>query len=443
MVPGLSAVQDQHEVRFHTRLLDAFRGTGGRNVFLLGLVSFFTDVSSEMIYPLLPVFLAALAPAQTALFIGLMDGLAESTSALLKIIAGSLSDRMQNRRLPAIIGYAISTFSRPAMALAGGPLAVVTLRFADRIGKGIRTPGRDALIRESAPPEYRGLAFSFHRAMDHAGAVLGPILALLILMLLTVLSPHGNSANDQEAGSLNSALLFATDEGAVPVEHLRTVFLIALLPGLFALLALFFVQEPRHEKTLRHDRNGSLPRSFYGFAFAVFFFTLSNSSDLFLVYLAATRFQASSAALLLLWVGLHITKIIFSLPGGSLSDRFDRRAVIIAGWLVYAVVYAGFAFATEFRFYLLFLFLYGAYYGLTEGAEKAAVADYVSAARSGRAFGIYHAAVGFAALPASLLFGWIWTAFNAETAFLTGALIAVGATALLVFVPRPEVAHSH
>jgi len=196
-------------------------------------------------------------------------------------------------------------------------------------------------------------------------------------------------------------LLFATAEEAVSIEHLRTVFLIALLPGLFALLALFFVREPQHEKTSQHDQNGPLPRSFYGFAFAVFVFTLSNSSDLFLVYLAAMRFHASSATLLLLWVGLHITKIIFSLPGGSLSDRFGRRAVIIAGWLLYAVVYAGFAFATELRFYLAFLFLYGAYYGLTEGAEKAAVADYVSAARSGRAFGIYHAAVGIAALPST------------------------------------------
>jgi hypothetical protein len=246
------------------RLLEA--RYGGRNVLLLGSVSFFTDVSSEMIYPLLPVFLAALAPAQTALYIGLMDGLAECTSALLKMVSGGLSDRMQNRKLPTIIDYAISTLSRPSMALAGGPFAVVLLRFLDRIGKGIRTPGRDALIRESALPEYRSIAFSFHRAMDHAGAVLGPILALLILMLLTHGSPYGNSANHPEAVFLNSELLFASDEAAVPVEHLRTVFLIALIPGLFSLPALFSVKETQHNEASWHKqkvrfRDRSMPLS--------------------------------------------------------------------------------------------------------------------------------------------------------------------------------------
>lgn len=410
-----------------TRRLPALFRTGGRNVLLLGLVSFFTDISSEMIYPLLPVFLAALAPAQTALYIGIMDGVAESTAAILKIFAGTISDRLQSRRMPTILGYAISSIARPAMALATGPMGVVLLRFADRIGKGIRTPGRDALIRQSTSPEYRGLAFSFHRAMDHAGAVLGPVFALLILTLLAA-SPDGEYTD----------FFFRVDQGSITAESLRLVFIAALLPGLLALLALFFVREPQHEPQARNRVTARLPRAFYGFISAIFLFTLSNSSDLFLVYLAATRFEASSASLLLLWIGLHVTKILFSLPGGSLSDRFGRRPVVITGWLVYAGVYAGLAFTGDFAIYLLLLFLYGAYYGLTEGAEKAWVADYVSAEKSGRAYGIYHAAIGLAALPASALFGWIWTEISAQAAFLTGASIAVLASLLLIAVPAVQ-----
>ena len=415
---------------------DAVRG----NVLAMGLVSLFTDFSSEMIYPLLPVFFTGLVSGATAeekvamaaLFVGMMEGLAEATASLLKIFSGRISDRLGKRKALVLAGYGVSTVARPLMGVAFAAWNVVALRFLDRIGKGVRTSPRDALIGDSVGPEHRGLAFSFHRAMDHTGAVLGPVVAFFILMAM-----------------VGVAELWSREAVATPrdMTALRWLFAIALIPGLAAMAALLVkvkeVAPPAApttgEKTFRGWRR--LPGRFYAFVGIVTLFALGNSSDLFLLLYARTLYGLGMGALLVLWVALHVSKIVFSFPGGILSDRFGRRPVIVAGWIVYALVYLGMALlpggGSPWLFVGLFV-AYGFYYGMTEGAEKALVADFIPSERRGTAFGVYHGAIGLAALPASLLFGVLWVTLNQvspglgpKVAFGVGAALAGLAAVLL------------
>ncbi len=399
------------------------------NVLMLGLVSFFTDASSEMIYPLLPVYFTGLVPAASAaIYIGLMDGIAESVSSLLKIYSGRLSDALGKRKLLAVWGYGISTLSRPLMALAGAGWHVVLLRFFDRVGKGIRTSPRDALISDSVHPSVRGFAFSFHRMMDHAGAVLGPVLAGLVLYSLL------GTAFIEKGADVATA-----DEMAA----LRWLFGLALIPGIAAMIVLTGKVEEISGKVEPVAKEGSahpggnagpLPKRFYGYLGAVTLFTLGNSSDLFLVFYAKTKFQLDLLQVIGLWIALHLAKIFFSLPGGHLSDRYGRRVAIVSGWAIYVGVYFGLAFASEAWMLWGLILIYGAYYGLTEGAERALVADFVPSDKRGRAFGLFHGAVGFAALPASLLFGVFWARLGPEMAFTIGASLATAAMLLLLTV---------
>ena len=396
------------------------------NVLMLGVVSFFTDVSSEMIYPLLPVFFTGLVPAATAaLYVGVMDGIAESVSSLLKIFSGRLSDSLEQRKSIAVAGYGISTLCRPLMALATGGWQVVALRFGDRVGKGIRTPARDALISESTGSGTRGLAFSFHRAMDHAGAVTGPLIAAVILYAFLGGQFWQGRFTTATAGEMHA---------------LRWLFALALIPGLAAMLAI----TTRVADVAGKDRQLSakpdikpaagvarLPGRFYLYLVAVTLFALGNSSDLFIVFYAKTRFDLGLGPLLALWVVLHISKIIFSLPGGMCSDKYGRRVVIAAGWIVYVGVYAGLAVTSNIRILWILIVAYGIYYGLTEGAERALVADFVPARQLGKAYGLYHGAVGIAAFPASLLFGVFWMRLGPPVAFTIGASLAGAATLLL------------
>ncbi len=398
------------------------------NVLALGIVSFFTDASSEMIYPLLPVFFTGLVPiGSAALYLGLMEGIAESTSSLFKILAGAWSDRLGKRKVLAVLGYGISTACRPAMALATTGWHPVLLRFGDRVGKGVRTAPRDALISDSVPSEMRALAFSFHRAMDHCGAVVGPLLAVGILYLF-----------------LGYGLWRGSSAVATPAEMaaLRWIFALALVPGLAAMAFLLTgVRDkasdagassgPRPAAGESRERRAPLPRRFYTYLGTVTLFTLGNSSDLFLVLYGKTAFGLGLLAVIALWVVLHLSKIAFSLPGGLLADRLGRRVAIVAGWCVYVGVYLGMATAPSQGLFWVLIVIYGAYYGLTEGAEKALVADFVPSAWRGRAFGLYHGAVGLAALPASLLFGVFWKTLGPRGAFTIGAALAAAATALL------------
>jgi MFS family permease len=408
------------------------------NVLMMGLVSLWTDFSSEMIYPLLPVFFTGLVPSGwVAVYVGLMEGVAETTASLLKLFSGRLSDALGRRKILAVVGYGISTGCRPLMALATAGWHTVVLRFGDRVGKGIRTSPRDALISDSVGQDHRGLAFSFHRAMDHVGAILGPIAAVGILYAFL---GYGLWQGDARKAT------------AEEMRALRWLFAIALIPGLAAMIALVGrVREIRPQPIQRRDARTTqtttawrrLPGRFYAFVGIVTLFALGNSSDLFLVFYGQTRFGFGLLELIGLWVALHVSKVVFSFPGGIISDKIGRRPLIIAGYAVYTGVYLGMACVSQpWQFWAL-IAAYGCYYGMVEGAEKALVADFVASEHRGTAYGLYHGAVGLAALPASLMFGVFWKTVGPRAAFGIGAglaaMAAVLLAALLSAAPRREV----
>jgi len=378
-----------------------FRGITG-NVVVLGLVSFFTDVSSEMIYPLLPLFLTSTLGAGPA-FLGAIEGVAESTAALLKLVSGIVSDRMRHRKRLVLLGYSISTLMRPLIGAATNAWTVLLVRTGDRVGKGIRTSPRDALIADSVDPSVRGKAYGFHRSMDHAGALVGPLIATLLL--------------------------------AGPVTELRHVFWLAAVPGIVAVL-LIVVKLREQERGAPEKvplRLALLPAgALRRYLMVLFLFTLGNSSDTFLL-LKAGKLGVPMFRIPLLWAFFHLVKMLSSMPFGSLSDRIGRKRVIVAGWCVYALSYLGWAFvATECQVWLLFAF-YGLFYGLTEGVEKALLADLCTPELRGAAFGWYNFAIGAGALPASLVFGVIWQRYGQVAPFLFGASLAGLAALLLPF----------
>lgn len=373
------------------------------NVFWLGIVSLFTDLSSEMIYPLLPFFLTTTLGAGAA-FLGMVEGVAETTASLLKLASGWLSDRVGRRKPLVVIGYGIAGFARPWIALATAPWHVLALRFSDRVGKGIRSSPRDALLADSVDAGARGVAFGFQRAADHAGAVLGPLVASAILL-------------------------------AAPGRY-RLVFGLAAIPALMSILILWLrVQEravTRTVETVRFEGIRGLPQSFRLFLIVIVLFTLGNATDAFLL-LRAQQLGVELAWIPALWAMLHISKMLWSVPGGLLADRAGPRIAIVSGWLLYAAVYCGFAFATSAWHVWALLAAYGLFYGLTEAPEKALVAALTPRERRGAAFGAYHFAIGVAALPASVIFGLLWQHFGSAFALLTGAAIALTATLLFLF----------
>ena len=391
-----------------------------RPVWLLGLGSLFTDTASEAVYPLLPLFLTRVLGAG-AVSLGIIEGAAEAANSLLKIISGRLSDRWNRRRPIVIAGYSLSSLARPLIGLVSAWPQVLAVRFIDRVGKGIRGAPRDALLAAAATPHTRGKVFGFHRAMDHAGAILGPLLATLFLL-------------------------------AYP-GHYRTLFLLTIVPGALAVAMLFKVQEAEpagrgHEAAAGQAPAalGSswrrLPRRYYAFLFVLVIFALGNSADAFLL-LRLTDGGIAPVFIPLLWAAHHVVKAAVSAVGGAMSDRFGRRRLICAGWAVYAVVYGGFALTTSATSLIALFLVYGLYYGLAEGAEKALVADLAPADLRGTAFGLYNAVLGVGALFASVLFGLIWRVAGAPTAFTVGAGLAVVATLLLItVVPGERVARA-
>lgn len=391
-------------------------------VIALGAVSFLTDLSSEMIYPLLPVFLSATLGA-SAVVLGVVEGAAESVASLLKLVSGWWSDRLARRKPLVVAGYTLASVVRPLVGLATTAGQVLAIRVTDRVGKGLRSSPRDALITDAVDPQVRGRAFGFHRAADHAGALLGPLVAFALL-------------------------------GWAGME-MREVFLWAAVPGALAVATLVFgVRERTRAATGEAPPDGGeavrpapgsspdeppapsrpLPKRFWTYLGIVFLFTLGNATDAFLL-LRATDLGVPVALVPVLWALLHLVKAASSTPGGALSDRLGRKPLIVAGWLLYAAVYAGFAYAgAAWQVWALFG-VYGLYHGMVEGAERALVADLVSAGRRGAAFGWYHLGVGIGALPASVLFGWLWTAWSPAAAFGTGAALAGAAAVLLSFHP--------
>ena len=390
-----------------------------RNVFAIGLVSLLNDASSEIIYPLLPIFLASSLGA-SARAIGTIEGLAESISSLLKLFAGYLSDRLAKRKLLVVAGYSVASIARPLLAFAQTWTQVLAIRLTDRIGKGIRTAPRDAMIADTVRVEQRGIAFGFHRAMDHAGAVVGPLIGYLLV------------------------IFFVANAKSPTTGEFSKIFLAASVPALIAVLvAIFFMREsPQQEGHGSEIKKLSLrgfDSNFKRFLLALALFTLSNSSDSFLI-LRAMDSGVSVAVVPLLWAAHHGMKVLSSLFGGDLSDRLGRKRLIVAGWILYAAVYAGFAFAThQASLWVLFL-VYGIYFGLAEGAEKALVADLVRPEQRGTAYGLYNLAFGVTVFPASFLMGMIWDWKGPTVAFLVSAFMGATAALLLLILvrPRPE-----
>ncbi|MDP1892023.1 MAG: MFS transporter [Gemmatimonadaceae bacterium] len=401
-----------------------------RTVKALAAVSFFTDASSEMIYPLLPAFLTATLGASAA-WVGIIEGAADATASLLKLASGWWSDRVRRRKPLIVAGYTIAAVLRPLVAVAGATWQVLAIRVGDRAGKGIRGAPRDAMIADSVGPNERGRAFGTQRAADHAGAFVGPLIAFVLLQWVGV--------------------------------SVRTVFLLAAIPGAIAIVvAVFGVREADgrgwmvdgREKTedvgLAASGAGgsassspSLPAaaptplggSFWRYLAVLVLFTLGNSTDAFLL-LKASELGVTAALLPILWAALHVVKSATSIPAGAWSDRVGRRTMIAAGWLWYALVYLGFAFATDtWHAWALFI-AYGLFFGLTEGVERALVADLVPAARRGLAFGWYNGVIGAAVLPASVAFGLMWDWKGSGFAFMVGAASACLAAVGLVLV-RP------
>ncbi|HXH05797.1 MAG TPA: MFS transporter [Vicinamibacterales bacterium] len=379
-------------------------------VWLLGWVSFFTDFASEMIYPLLPIFLTRVLGAN-AMAVGVIEGVAEASNSALKIVSGRLSDRWNRRRPLVLAGYALSSAVRPAMAIAASWGHVLLLRFVDRVGKGIRGAPRDAMLARLAPVDQRGRVFGFQRAMDHAGAVAGPLAASAFLVLYP---------------------------GAY-----RLLFGLTLLPGLVVIALLLILREPPEGRTscealaappaAEADRP-RLPRPLYASLGIILLFSLGNASDAFLL-LRLGDAGIGPAWIPFLWAALHVVKSGSSLLGGGLADRWGRRPVIAAGWVVYAAIYAGFALSSSSPALVSLFVVYGVYFGLTEGAERALVADLAPAALRGTAFGAYNAVLGVGGLLSSVLFGWVWTAVSPQAAFGLGALLALAAGGALAAVP--------
>lgn len=371
-----------------------------RTVWLLAAISLVNDAASDMIYPLVPVYLASVLMAGPKA-LGLIEGVAEAMSSLLKLFAGVLADRSRRAREWVIAGYGIAGFARPLIGLATSWPGVFACRFADRVGKGLRSAPRDALIGLSVEPSQRGLAFGFHRAMDNLGAVVGPLAAVALL-----------------------ALGF----------EMRTVFLLAVVPALAVLVLAWKVPEPEREAPSKQPIRwtlAGLPPAFRRYLVVLGLFTLGNSSNMFLL-LRANELGAGPTRTTLMWALYSFVAAILSTPLSALSDRFGRARTLAFGWLAYALAYLaiGFLPGADWALWLAFAG-YGAVTASLEGTEKALVADLVPRERSGTAFGWYNLVAGAMLLPASLLFGWLWASLSPGVAFAFGAACAALSALLL------------
>lgn len=418
-------------------------------IIMVGLVSLLTDAATEMIYPLIPLYIAALGSG--AIVLGVIEGIAESTAAILKLASGMLSDRIGKRKLLILIGYGLSTIARPFTGIVASAWDIVIVRMVDRLGKGIRSAPRDALIASSVDESIRGKAFGFHRAMDHTGAVLGPLLASVALLFLVL-------------------RLGVTDS----LTALRWTFMLSIIPGALAVLTIiFFIKEaplPNSAKKRFTLSLRSFDKNYIRYLIILFLFSLGNSSDAFLLFRVEEALHNNNSVvdivnrikplhalisffgtperatqlinllfLPLIWSFFHIVKVLFSTPCSALSDRIGRKKTITIGWAIYAVVYLCFALLVflplglQIHATFALFALYALFYAFTEGAEKAFVADIVPEEKRGSAFGMYNFAIGLGALPASILFGSIYSFFNGRMPGFGGTIaFGFGGTLALV-----------
>lgn len=387
-----------------------------RNVWAVGLTSFLMDVSSEMVLNILPLFLANVLGVKTNI-IGLIEGIAEATASILKLFSGWLSDKLGGRKWLAVIGYGLSALSKPFFYIASSWELIAGVRWADRVGKGVRTAPRDALVADSVTKETLGLAFGFHRALDTAGALLGILIAAVVVWLA-------------QKNTLDLSL-----------TTFQTVVLISLLPAFLAVLSLVIGAKDvpvQSQRAVPRFSLRSMGHPFLVFLVIVSIFTLGNSSDAFLV-LRAQTLGVTVTGILIMLAMFNLIYSLVSTPAGSLSDRIGRRRLIIGGWLVYAAIYIGFALAqTAWQVWLLYV-IYGLYYGMAYGSANALVADLVPEQLRGTAYGTYNAIIGLLAFPSSLIAGLLWQGagswggFGPSAPFLFGGTLALIAALLMAF----------
>lgn len=373
-----------------------------KNVLFLGLVSLFNDLSSQMIYPILPEFLVRIGTKKA--IIGLIEGIAESTAIIFRPLFGRLSDRLRRRKLFVFIGYALSAISRPFLYLARFWTVVLAVNFSDRVGKAIRTPARDAIISTSVDASKKGKAFGFHRAMDRTGAIGGPILAMLILSSFQ--------------------------------DDVRRVFLLSVIPAVIALFFIFFARETAvlsdSSAAAREKESSFKSRPFVIFLLSNAVFTFGNSSNVFLI-LKAREAGLAVAFIPLIWVVYNASCTISSPIFGSLSDKLGRKPIIISSFLYYSVIYFLFGFARSLWAVWVLFAAYGVYYGLSEGVFRAYIADLVEPEKRATAYGLFNGLIGLALLPASLIMGAIWDAFGSKWAFVTSAGFSLLGFLIFVF----------
>ncbi len=379
-----------------------------RTIWLLGAASFFNDLSSEMIYPMMPLFLSAVLGAGT-IHLGLIEGLAESTAAFLKVLSGVWTDRLRHRKPFIHLGYLLAGISRSLIGTAQSWPMVLGLRFFDRLGKGVRTSPRDALIADVTPQEHHGRAYGLHRSMDHAGAVVGPLIAAALLS-------WGNFS-------------------------IREVFLAAAVPALCVMIFLFILNKeksPRVPAVVEHEKQAAsdlpLPREFKLFLGAVFLFELGGSTDAFLLLRLADA-GISPQSIAILWSILHLIKMITTYLLGPLADHMNRQRLLMSGWILYTLIYFCIGWVFDARIVVGLFLLYGLYAGLTEPTERALISQWATAHNRGKLFGYYHGTVGFAALPAGLLFGFFWSSWGVNTAFYMAAALSGLACLILAGIP--------
>ena len=373
------------------------------NVFFTGLVSFFMDISSEMIYPLLPLFLANMLGVNKSL-IGLIEGIAEATASLLKVFSGWLSDRIGKRKSLMMAGYAISTLSRPVIALAGIWQQVLASRIVDRLGKGIRTAPRDAIISDSTEPSHLARSFSFHRSMDTMGAVVGPAIALIVLQLYN--------------------------------NNYQLVFWLSMIPGVIAVLiiAAFIKEKKRSSETSVARPRFTLKYLDWKVKFFILIttiFALGNSSDAFLI-LRAQQLGTRTAIIPGVYLMFNLIYSLSAIPAGIAADKYGKKRIILLGFILFTALYYGFAVAISPTAIWILFALYGLFMGLTEGIQKAFLSTLIPPSFKATAFGVYATSVGLATLPASLIGGLLWDRISPAATFYFGASMAALATILFI-----------
>jgi len=393
------------------------------SVFVLGIVSLLTDISSEMLVPVIPQFLKGVLGA-SGTSIGAIEGIAESTASLLRVWAGYLADRFGRPKLLTVCGYALSALSKPFLIFATAWPHVFAVRFADRFGKGIRSAPRDVLIAAASDENTRGRAFGLHRAMDTTGAMLGPVVVIAILWIMS--RGHGIKALESADKSV-----------------FLTIFIVAAIPALLAVLVLaIFVPEQKRDSKLAKPPSISLKAlttQFKIFLAILVVFSIGNSSDAFLVLKATSKETVGMSlfSFMLVWIAYNALQAMVAFRSGILSDRIGRKPLIIAGWFVFSACYFAIAHVSTAKGIWLWYLIYGIYYGLTEGVLKAFAVDLAPAHLRGTALGVFHTAIGLALLPASLIAGKLWD-INPSFPFYFGAITSlIAACGLILFVKIP------